>query len=281
MKKNITLILLFLATFISANAVDTVKVKQTQIPILIDRTDNVLFYIRIEAQQAKQLNEVTLQFGEDVNLSEIKAVKLYYGGTEAAQRAGQVYYAPVQYVPSNSPGKTRFANSSYSIKVAEKLSPKNKVVFTSNYNLFPGINYFWISLEMKPKTSLLSKIDVELNSVKLDSKMAPLAFADESNVHRMGYGVRQAGDDGSAAFRIPGLVTSNKGTLLGVYDIRYNSSVDLQEYVEIGVSRSIDKGQTWEPMRVAMSFGEYGGLPKTQNGVGDPSILVDEKTGTI
>lgn len=281
MKKNITLILLFLTTFISIYAIDTVKVKQTQIPILIDRSDNVLFYIRIDAQQTKQLNEVTLQFRKDVNLSEIKAIKLYYGGTEATQRAGQTYYAPVQYIPSNSPGKTRFANPSYSIKVAEKLSPKNRVVFTSKYNLFPGINYFWISLEMKPNASLLSKIKVDLTSVKLDSKLAPLAFAEDSEVHRMGYGVRQAGDDGSTAYRIPGLVTSNKGTLLGVYDIRYNSSVDLQEYVEIGISRSTDKGQTWEPMLVAMSFGEFGGLPKTQNGVGDPSILVDEKTGTI
>ena len=30
-----------------------------------------------------------------------------------------------------------------------------------------------------------------------------------------------------------------------------------------------------------MSFGEYGGLPKAQNGVGDPAILVDQRTGTI
>ena len=35
----------------------------------------------------------------------------------------------------------------------------------------------------------------------------------------MGVGVRHAGDDGAAAYRIPGLVTSNKGTLLGVYDV--------------------------------------------------------------
>ena len=30
-----------------------------------------------------------------------------------------------------------------------------------------------------------------------------------------------------------------------------------------------------------MAFGEYDGLPKAQNGVGDPAILVDKKTGTI
>ena len=34
-------------------------------------------------------------------------------------------------------------------------------------------------------------------------------------------------------------------------------------------------------MRLPLSFGEYGGLPKAQNGVGDPSILVDTKTNTV
>ena len=97
----------------------------------------------------------------------------------------------------------------------------------------------------------------------------------------MGVGVRHAGDDRSKAFRIPGLVTTNKGTLLGVYDVRYNSSVDLQEHVDIGLSRSTDGGQTWEKMRLPMAFGEYNGLPAAQNGVGDPAILVDTKSNTV
>lgn len=97
----------------------------------------------------------------------------------------------------------------------------------------------------------------------------------------MAVGVRHAGDDGSAAFRIPGLVTTNKGTLLGVYDVRYNNSVDLQEHIDIGLSRSTDGGKTWEKMRLPISFKEYGGLPAAQNGVGDPSILVDTKTNTV
>lgn len=97
----------------------------------------------------------------------------------------------------------------------------------------------------------------------------------------MGVGVRHAGNDGVSAFRIPGLVTTNKGTLLGVYDVRYNSSVDLQEHVDVGLSRSTDGGRTWEKMRLPLSFGETGGLPAAQNGVGDPSILVDTKTNTV
>ncbi|MDO5664062.1 MAG: sialidase family protein [Bacteroidia bacterium] len=280
-KKLSTTVLFALLSLLSVQAVDTIQVKQTQIPILIDRVDNVLFYIRIDAKEAKELNELKLKFGKDVNLNEIQSVKLYYGGTEAIQRKEQTFYAPVQYVSGFTVGKTREANPSYSVKIVEQKSPKNDVVFSANRHLFPGINYFWISLQMKPSTSLLSKIDVELVSGKLDMRNAPLAFADKSEIHRMGIGVRQAGDDGVAAYRIPGLVTSNKGALLGVYDVRYNSSVDLQEHIDVGLSRSTDKGQTWEKMRIPMAFGEYGGLPKAQNGVGDPAILVDKKTGTI
>ena len=68
--------------------------------------------------------------------------------------------------------------------------------------------------------------------------------------------------------------------MLGVYDVRYNSSVDLQEHMDVGLSRSVDGGKTWEKMRLPLAFGETGGLPAAQNGVGDPSILVDTKTNT-
>lgn len=93
--------------------------------------------------------------------------------------------------------------------------------------------------------------------------------------------VRTAGDDSVAAYRIPGIVTTKSGTLVAVYDIRHDSSRDLQGDIEIGVSRSTDQGQTWEPMIVALSMGEYGGLPRAENGVGDPCILLDEVTGEL
>lgn len=280
---NKTLILnLLLLLSLTIQGADTIRVKQTKIPILIDRNDNVLFYIRIDAKNANQLNELSFRFSDKVKLQEIESVKLYYSGTEAAQRGDAIFYSPLsQYISTHAAGKTKEANPSYSIQVEENRTPQRKLVFSPDYKLFPGINYFWISLQMKPNTSLLSTIDVQMVSAVLDGKYAPISFATERAPHRMGIGVRHAGDDGSAAYRIPGLVTSKKGTLLGVYDVRYNSSVDLQEYVDVGLSRSTDKGQTWEKMRLPLSFGAYGGLPKAQNGVGDPAILVDEKTGTI
>ena len=56
---------------------------------------------------------------------------------------------------------------------------------------------------------------------------------------------------------------------------------DLQEDIDIGVSRSTDGGRTWGPMIVAMDMGTWGGCPQGENGIGDPAILVDRQTGRI
>lgn len=280
MKKSIFyLCLLFIAQ--TAFAADSLYVREQQIPILIDRTDNVLLEMRIPAQKGDVLNKFTLQFGNETNLSDIKAIRLFYSGTEAPAREG-THFNPVTYVTSFTPGKTRVANPSYSVKQDEVTTPANTITLTSKQPMVKGPNYFWVSIEMKPETSLLSRVSFTMPEAVINNKPAAIAWKGKAEApRRVGVGVRQAGDDGSAAFRIPGMVTTNNGTLLGVYDIRYNSSSDLQEMVDIGVSRSTDKGQTWEPMQVAMAFGETGGLPHAQNGVGDPSILVDEKTNTI
>lgn len=284
MKQNSWLlgILLFLSPLqMSAQKQDTVAVRETRIPVLIERQDNELFNLRIDATQSQVLNDVKLSFGKEVNLNEIEAVKLYYGGTESSERKGKTYFAPVDYIPSNTPGKTLAANPSYSILKAEVKAPKRDVVLKVDQKLYPGVNYFWVSLQMKPTASVLAKVSVEMTGVTMDNRTAPVKVVRKADTHYMGVGVCHAGDDGVAAYRIPGLATSNKGTLLGVYDVRHNNSADLQEYVEIGLSRSTDGGQTWEKMRIPMSFGEHEGLPKAQNGVGDPAILVDRKTGTI
>lgn len=280
--KKLLSFLVVLSCILGIKAADTVFIKNPQIPILIERHDNVLCYMRINAHEAKVLDNVSVTFGQDVPLEQIKLVKLYYGGTEAIQDGGKNRFAPVEYISAHAPGKTLSVNPSYAIKKSEIVPPKNSVLLTGNQNLYPGVNFFWVSIEMKPEASLLTKITAEVTGVTADGQSLPVKCVSAPNViRRLGVGVRHAGDDGAAAFRIPGLVTTNKGTLLGVYDVRYNSSVDLQEHIDIGLSRSIDGGKTWEKMRLPLAFGEYGGLPAAQNGVGDPSILVDTKTNTI
>lgn len=283
MRKAVVLFSLLFSMCVAplVRAADTLFIRETRIPLLIERKDNILFYLRLDAKESQTLNDVVLKLGKGVNLSEIESVKLYYSGTEASQDRDKKRFAPVGYISSHTPGNTLAANSSYSILKSEVKNPKNEVVLKGDQKLFPGINFFWVSLQMKPNASLDTKVTAEVASVTVDGKKAILDVVSPSDIeHRLGVGVRHAGDDHSAAFRIPGLVTTNKGTLLGVYDVRYNNSVDLQEHVDVGLSRSTDGGKTWEKMRLPLAFGEFGGLPAGQNGVGDPSILVDTKTNT-
>ena len=115
MKRNhylLTLVLL-IGCSLYVKASDTVFVHQTQIPILIERQDNVLFYFRLDAKESRMMDEIVLDFGKSVNLSDVQAVKLYYGGTEALQDRGKKRFAPVDYISSQNPGGTIAAITNY------------------------------------------------------------------------------------------------------------------------------------------------------------------------
>lgn len=99
--------------------------------------------------------------------------------------------------------------------------------------------------------------------------------------HRIGIALRQHQDHGVHTYRIPALTTSAQGTLLCVYDMRRRMGRDLQEDIDIGLSRSTDGGRTWEPVSVIMDMGEFGGLPQELNGCSDPGIVVDPQTGEV
>ncbi|MGE4569476.1 MAG: BNR-repeat neuraminidase N-terminal domain-containing protein, partial [Bacteroidales bacterium] len=294
------LVLVFLVSLQAAGQ-DTVFVQQVNSPLLIDRTDNVLVRLRVKVDEPSVFRGVRLALSlegvGDVRGSTtdvVKAVRLFYAGTEAPQRASGFFMAPVGYLSSGTPGLTLAANPSYSLVQSEVKGPKGEVTLASGQPLFAGIHYFWVSVQLQPKAPLTAKLSASVVSVSLEKRVS-LNGGDALEVagavlqqvgqkppfYRLGVGVRHAGNDGSAAFRIPGLVTSNRGTLLGVYDVRYNNSADLQEHVDIGLSRSTNGGQSWEKMRIIMDMGTFGGLPEGQNGVGDPSILVDTQTGYI
>lgn len=93
--------------------------------------------------------------------------------------------------------------------------------------------------------------------------------------------LHRRGENTCHTFRIPGLNLTKNGTLLAVYDMRYDSAKDLQGNMDIGLSRSTDGGRTWSAPRPVMDMGEYGGLPQNQNGCSDPNILIDANTGEI
>ena len=84
MKQILICLIALLCSNINAQASDTLFVKSPQVPILLNRTDNVLFKMRIENREEKQLNNITIAFGKDTRLENIRSVKLYYGGTEGS-----------------------------------------------------------------------------------------------------------------------------------------------------------------------------------------------------
>ncbi|CDN30720.1 Sialidase [Mucinivorans hirudinis] len=263
MKKLLTVFAILLAG--AAFAQDTLRVYEPVTPLLINRTNNPYFELSIKPTSAKRVLQ-----GLDIEIDNpkyIKAITLYYTGNQSLAKG---------YTSDN-----KFDNPSYAVKKLEIKDVKNKMTLTADQQLFPANNYFWIGVTLDEKTPLTQKISVKLSAAKVNNKNVVIDYQGKQTPRRVGVSVRNGSDDGVAAYRIPGIVTTKKGTLIAVYDIRRNSSVDLQEDIQVGVSRSFDGGATWQPMQIALDMRGYGVLPDAQNGVGDPAILVDDKTGDI
>ncbi len=267
---------------------DALLVKECRIPVLLEREDNVVLMMKLIPETLTSLDGITIEFGEGSAVRSIKSVKLYYGGTDARTYARDWAYGPVEYISAFEAGKTRKANPSHSVlldkgRPAAAKDGTASITLSASRKLFPGVNYFWVSVEMKHRSVRLGDcFTVAGVQARSEGKPLPVEIVSERGfVHRMGIGVRHAGDDGAAAYRIPGLVTSRKGTLVATYDIRYNSARDLQDYIDVGVSRSTDGGRHWKRMQKAIAMGTRGGLPLSQNGAGDAAILSDDTTGKL
>ena len=168
------------------------------------------------------------------------------------------------------------------IQVGTADSPSLYTLIKGNLPIGEGKHTFVLDFSADPASDPAARLKIESVSFQFSDGSSSVYVAGEADpVIRFGKIVRAAGQDGVDTYRIPGLVTTNAGTLVAVYDIRYNNSKDLQEDIDIGMSRSTDGGCTWEPMRVIMDMGEYGGLPQNLNGTGDPSILYDHTTNTL
>ena len=147
-----------------------------------------------------------------------------------------------------------------------------------NLNFNPGIQFIWFSIVLKNDADIKSKIELYCTKIINENGKELIIKKDNSNyTRRTGVAIRKAGDDGVNTYRIPGIVQTNKGTLIAVYDIRYNDSRDLPGNIDVGMSRSTDNGKSWEPMKVIMDMG----APHENNGIGDPAILFDPVTRKI
>lgn len=159
-----------------------------------------------------------------------------------------------------------------------------KLTIPVNLQLKAGLYTIWLSPVVKSNANMDQQIRLKVNGLTDElSRRHEISYSD-NNVggtalfsKRIALALRKAGDDGVHSYRIPGIASTDKGTLLSVYDIRYEHSRDLPANIDVGLSRSTDGGNSWEPMKVIMDMGQ----PHQNNGIGDPAILFDPVTKKI
>lgn len=170
---------------------------------------------------------------------------------------------------------------STAMPVGDAVAPAATISFPIDRSLVEGKNVFWLSGRLQDTANLQHRIVAKCTKVTTSSgKLTPRDDVANAS-QRIGVALRKHNDDGVHTYRIPALTTSAKGTLLAVYDMRRRMGRDLQEDIDIGLSRSTDGGRTWESPRVIMDMGEHGGLSQAENGCSDPGIIVDQQTGEI
>lgn len=266
-----TLLYCFLALFATSFTAHHVKAQPAtgirasalyiQAPLLKEMTHNGVIRVRVDVPAGKEANYKSMQLSLDAAaLDAIERIDLLArDDREAAFLPG----APV--LASAKP-------SSLSTEIPVQLSCR------------PGLNYLWVSVVLKKTADPDKKVRLKVNSLtSATGQKQVIASQVTSNgtapdfFYRVGIAIRKAGDDNVHTYRIPGIVTTDKGTLIAVYDNRNVSTKDIPGNIDIGMSRSTDGGKTWEPMKVVMDMG----APHETNGAGDPSILFDPVTKKI
>ena len=157
----------------------------------------------------------------------------------------------------------------------------NKIVFNNSIQVDSDTFNIWVGVKLKDQVDLSHFVNINNINVITSEGQPQINDAQKENPLKVGTAVRQHMQDDVHTSRIPGIATTNKGTLLAIFDARYESRRDLQGHMDIAMHRSTDNGKTWEPMQIVQDMKEWGGLPQKFNGVSDACILVDKNSDAI
>ena len=235
-----------------------IQVLQKKVPLFLERDNSEIFEVILDiSDESLNLNRIDLLFESREHEEILGKTKIYH----------QIVINENEFTDRLLFGSRKSFGRRTRINGDIELVPgKHRITFD-----FPVLDNVLLEKSFTLK-------DIELffgRSGRISIK------ADNNFRYRPAKVLRAAGQDDCDTYRIPGIITTSHGTLIAVYDNRYNNSKDLQEDIDVGMSRSTDGGQTWEPMRVIMDMGEWGGRPRRLNGIGDPAVLYDHTTGTI
>lgn len=281
MKKSVLFLFCIFSVTLPSIAQDSAFIFKPVIPIRIDREVNIAYDICIKnAVQGDILSNIVVKLDGDAT-NYVEKIELYYTGTVSMVRSRSKSISLSVQNNSYGGGQRVYCSPSNAILIGSVVPNSPNMIIQSSKKLVRGENFFYLSIKVRPTTSLTAKFNVSIESITVKGKSFPLSRQGFSQPYRVALSARDHGDDGVHTYRIPGLETAKDGSLLAIYDIRRNNAVDLQGDIQVGLSRSLDKGRTWLPMQVVVDMRGYNGLPDNQNGTGDAAIAVDQKSGKI
>ena len=232
----------------------TIEAEHIQAPVFMRENHNPLFRIRIAIPGIEAVRFSDLVLNLDGNATRyLDSIRLYL---------------------TDNTGSTDFKNMTY-IGTTDRIFPSSTIRFDRMLN--PGVHNLWVTASVKPGSDIDDQLSVRPTYLEINDRNVNITRQKNESAHRIGIALKQRWDDNIHTYRIPGIAETGRGTLLAVYDNRYTTSSDLPGNIDVGLSRSTDGGQTWEPMKVIMDMG----APHENNGIGDPAILYDKFTNTI
>jgi len=232
----------------------SIEIIQKQIPVLTLKEGNPVLTIKVNSRKiGSEVREINLDLTGTSDLNDLENVRVYFHQEDKEDG--------IQF------GKT--------------LSPAPFLSFRGRAVLSSGTGNFSVVVKLRNEADILHHITARVKVVKTES-LTILPDPDYNPLTlRFGTALCQHMEDGVHTYRIPGIVRTNKGTLLAIFDRRVEAKRDPQGWCNIGLKRSTDGGKTWEPTRIILDRGNWGGLSPRLNGVTDACILVNTANNEV
>ncbi len=232
----------------------SLEIIQKQIPVLTLKEGNQVLAMKVTGNGTSLVvKKINIDLAGSSDLKEVENIRIYYWD-ETKQDT---------------------------IPFGKVLPPSRNMGFKDKAFLVSGAGTFIVMVKLKDDADILHHIVVRVKDLKIgdrtivpDKSYAPLTL-------RFGTALCQHLQDGVHTYRIPGIVRTNDGTLLAIFDRRVEAKRDPQGWCNIGLKRSTDGGKTWEPTRIILDRGNWGGLSPRLNGVTDACILVNTANNEV
>gem|GEM_PF-4565623 len=200
--------------------VTSVRVRQALNPVLIGKRNNPVHHLEIETEGRllpPTVQAVTTRIGGTVKPTEGGAIEL---------RSGRTLLASV--VPAKDGSATLEPGSVWPLKA--------------------GTSALQLCVVLKENADWEQRVDLSDTRLQLLAAgfngLTTHTPVDPAGDNRIGIALRIAGQEGVHTYRIPGIATTPKGTLVAAYDLRHRVGGDLPGDIDVAIQTSSNQGRT-------------------------------------